>query len=336
MNNSFSRSLILSVFFFIPFFVQSQSVVGGFVKGLKLGDTATVRIQKSGEVYYFKRIGGITNNADVAYSFPSLSNGKWALSIDAKGYLFPISKVLDLNNNTLDVTITLTPAPVNSNFNYTWQDDSSFVGHAQQAYINDKVEINVLGKAEKVPDDFNAINALNEYGFLFSDEDAKWTSEDAYRLYQTLKKFNFSKYGERSTVNVKAKWILTDKYVDRDIDFKTTDGVDIITISRAAFTYASPQVVTVDGVKGKFFSKRLFTALVYYYTDKGTKKDKIAEIAKTRYGFEFLFLCSLRLRPRLIKLSFASVRIPWSMLFLTNCLPNLKRALVVLSDTTPP
>ena len=288
MNNSFSRSLILSVFFFIPFFVQSQSVVGGFVKGLKLGDTATVRIQKSGEVYYFKRIGGITNNADVAYSFPSLSNGKWALSIDAKGYLFPISKVLDLNNNTLDVTITLTPAPVNSNFNYTWQDDSSFVGHAQQAYINDKVEINVLGKAEKVPDDFNAINALNEYGFLFSDEDAKWTSEDAYRLYQTLKKFNFSKYGERSTVNVKAKWILTDKYVDRDIDFKTTDGVDIITISRAAFTYASPQVVTVDGVKGKFFSKRLFTALVYYYTDKGTKKDKIAEIAKTRYGFEFL------------------------------------------------
>ena len=288
MHNSFSRSLILSIFFFIPFFVQSQSVVGGFVKGLKLGDTATVRIQKSGEVYYFKRIGGITNNADVAYSFPSLSNGKWALSIDAKGYLFPISKVLDLNNNTLDVTITLTPAPVNSNFNYTWQDDSSFVGHAQQAYINDKVEINVLGKVEKVPDDFNAINALNEYGFLFSDEDAKWTSEDAYRLYQTLKKFNFSKYGERSTVNVKAKWILTDKYVDRDIDFKTIDGVDIITISRAAFTYASPQVVTVDGVKGKFFSKRLFTALVYYYTDKGTKKDKIAEIAKTRYGFEFL------------------------------------------------
>ena len=32
------------------------------------------------------------------------------------------------------------------------------MGHAQQAYLNDKVEIVVLGKAEKVPDDFNAIN----------------------------------------------------------------------------------------------------------------------------------------------------------------------------------
>jgi len=288
MKNSFLKSIILFLFFFIPFLVQSQSVVSGFVKGLKLGDTATVRLQKSAETYMFKRIGGITNNADVPYSFSNLSTGKWALSIDAKGYLFPISKVLDLNNNTLDITITLTPAPADSNFNYAWEDDSSFVGHAQQAYINDKVEINVLGKAEKVPDDFNAINALNEYGFLFSDEDAKWTSEDAYRLYQTLKKFNFPKYGERAIVDVKAKWVLTDKFIDRDIDFKTIDGVDVITISRAAFTYATPQVVTVDGVKGKFFSKRLFTALVYYYTDKGTRKDKIAEFAKTRYGFEFL------------------------------------------------
>lgn len=187
MHNSFSRSLILSIFFFIPFFVQSQSVVGGFVKGLKLGDTAVVKIQKNAEAFYFKRIGGIANNADVSYAFPNLSIGKWAISIDAKGYLFPPAKVLDLNNNNIDLTITLTPATIGSTYNYTWQDDSSFVGHAQQAYINDKVEINVLGKAEKVPDDFNAINALNEYGFLFSDDSAKWTSEDAYRLYQTLK-----------------------------------------------------------------------------------------------------------------------------------------------------
>ena len=212
---------------------------------------------------------------------------KWALSIDAKGYLFPQAKVLDLNNNNVDVTITLTPS-IQANFNYTWQDDSSFVGHAQQSYINDKVEINVLGKAEKVPDDFNAINALNEYGFLFSDDSAKWTSEDAYRLYQTLKKLNFRKYSEGDSVKVKAKWLLTEKFIDRDIDFSTVNGIDIITISRAAFTYATPQVVTVDGVKGKFFSKRLYTALVYYYSDKGINKDRIAEIAKSRYGFEFL------------------------------------------------
>ena len=282
------KLLHLFIFLFLSHLVIAQSQVGGVVKGLKYGDTATVRIQKSGEQFFFSRIGGVANNADISYSFPNLQNGKWTISIDAIGYAFPTSKVLDLNNNTLDIAITLTPLPSLLNYNYEWQDDSSFVGHAQQSYINDKVEINVLGNAEKVPDDFNAINALNEYGFLFSDAGAKWTSEDAYRLYQTIKKFNFRIFGERDSVKVRSKWILTDNYIDRDIDFTNTDGVDIVTISRAAFTYASPQIVTVDGVKGKFFSKRLFAALVYYYTDKGVNKDKIAEIAKIRYGFEFL------------------------------------------------
>jgi hypothetical protein len=288
MPKSFFKNLLAICFFLSPLFVQSQSQVSGVIKGLKQGDTAIVKIQKNAEAFYFKRIGGIANNADVSYAFPNLSIGKWAISIDAKGYLFPPAKVLDLNNNNIDLTITLTPATIGSTYNYTWEDDSSFVGHAQQAYINDKVEINVLGKAEKVPDDFNAINALNEYGFLFSNDSSKWTSEDAYRLYQTLKKLNFRKYSEGDSVKVKAKWILTDRYIDRDIDFTTVNGVDVITISRAAFTYATPQVVTVDGVKGKFFSKRLYTALVYYYSDKGINKDRIAEIAKTRYGFEFL------------------------------------------------
>ena len=274
-------------FFIFPILLNGQSQVSGVIKGLKQGDTATIIIQKGAESVYYKRIGGVANNLDVAYSFSSLSNGKWALSIDAKGYIFPAAKVITLNNNNLDVTFTLT-STISANYNYTWEDDSSFVGHAQQAYINDKVQINILGKAEKIPDDFNAINALNEYGFLFSDDSTKWTTEEIYRLYQTLKKLNFTKYGERDSVKVKAKWLITDRYIDRDIDFSTINGINIITISRAAFTYASPQVVTVDGVKGKFFSKRLYTSLVYYYTDKGSNKDKLSEIAKTRYGFEFL------------------------------------------------
>ena len=285
----FKSKLIVILTFFLSIYqvnLHAQNKVVVTLKGLKSGDTALLRIQKSGEEFKFKFVGG--TGSDIIHTFDTLSNGKWALSVDAKTYIFPTASVIELNNNSFASTVQLTKAPVDSNFVYQWQDDSSFVGHAQQAYINDEVEIVVLGKAEKVPDDFNAINALNEYGFLFSDQESKWTSEDSYRLYQTLKKFNFQKFGERDSVRVKAKWILTDKYIDRDIDFKTINGVDVITISRAAFTYATPQTVIVDGVKGKFFSKRLFTSLVYYYTDKGTNKDKIAEIAKTRYGFEFL------------------------------------------------
>lgn len=269
-------------------FANAQSAITGVVKGLANGDSAIVRVQKASESFFYKKIGGNATNADVPFDFPNLSNGKWALSIDVKGYLFPVAKSLELNNNTLDNVITLTKAPSDSNFSYQWQDDSSYVGHAQQAYINDKVEINVLGVAEKVPDDFNAINLLNEYGFLLSDAVTPWTSEDAYRLYQMVKKLNFPKFGERDSVRVKSKWVITNSNVDRDLDFTIQNGVFLVTISRSAFTYATPQVVTVDGVKGKFFSKRLFTAVVYFYTDKGTNKNLIDEIALTKYGFSFM------------------------------------------------
>ncbi len=281
-----SSTLIVSSIILSSVFAQSN--ITGTLKGLASEDSAIVRIQKSGESFFFKKLVGTTPVSDIPFEFKDISNGKWSISVDAKGYLFPVAKVIELNNNTIDNVITLTKAPSDSNFSYQWQDDSSYVGHAQQAYINDKVEINILGKAEKVPDDFNAINLLNEYGFYLSDSISLWTSEDAYRLYQTVKKFNFQKFGERDSVRVKVVWQITDSYIDKDIDFSMRNDIVFIRISRAAFTYASPLVVTVDGVKGKFFSKRLFNALVYYYTDRGTLSHKIEEIATTRYGIEFL------------------------------------------------
>ena len=267
--------------------LYSQSSISGFVKGLDNGDSAIITVQKSTEAFYFKKIGGNSTKSDIPFNFPGLANGKWALSIDAKGYLFPVAKVLELNNNTLENVITLTKSP-DSNFTYQWQDDSSYVGHAQQSYVNDSIEITVLGVAEKIPDNFNGINLLYEYGFLLSDAITPWTNEDAFRLLNTIKRLNFRKFGERDSVVVNAVWRITDEYIDKDISFAKKGSVDEITISRKAFTYATPLVVTLDGLKGKFFSKRLYNAAVYYYTDKGTLGYKIDEIAKTRYGFDFL------------------------------------------------
>jgi len=285
----FKSKLIVILSFFLSIYqvnLYAQNKVVVTLKGLKSGDTALLRIQKSGEEFKFKFVGG--TGSDIIHTFDTLSNGKWALSVDAKTYIFPTASVIELNNNSFASTVQLTKAPVDSNFVYQWQDDSSFVGHAQQAYINDKVEIVVLGKAEKVPDDFNGIQLLYTYGFLLNDSLSKWTSEEAYRLYQNISKFNFRKFGEKDSVFVRAKIFITDQFISRDIDFRTVNGVDIITISRAAFTYASPLVVTLDGVKGKYFSKRLFGACVYYYTDKGVNGGRINEIAKSRYGLEFL------------------------------------------------
>lgn len=264
----------------------NQGIIKGKVVGLAEGDSAMVRIQKSNERFLFRIIAG--TGQDIPFSFENLEEGKWALSIDAKGYVFPVAKVLELNNNVFDNTITLVKSDEVDQFTYSWQDDESYVGHAQQAYINDVVEIEFLGQKEKVPDDFSAIYLFNQFGFLLSDEEGIWTSEEAYRLYQLVQRLPFERFGEGGAIKAKAKWVITDDYIDKDISYTRIGDADIVRISRAAFTYATPQVVTVDGVKGKFFSKRLFNALVYYHTVGGFDVDKLNNLAKNRYGIEFL------------------------------------------------
>ena len=95
---------LIALFFFNT--IQSQSKINGTVKGLAYKDTAIVSIQKSAEQYYFKKIGGNASNGDVSFDFSGISNGKWAIAIDVKGYLFPMAKQVDVNNTTIDKTIT--------------------------------------------------------------------------------------------------------------------------------------------------------------------------------------------------------------------------------------
>lgn len=280
------KKCILIILLFQNIFTIGQSKVTVNVKGLAIGDTALVSIQKSSEILRFKYIGG--TGSDINLTFDSLANGPWALGIDAKTYIFPLATTLRLNNSNISSTIQLNKIPIDSNFKYNWQDDSSFVGHAQQSYINDKVVIKVLGKAEKVPDEYNGIQLLYTYGFLLSDSITKWTSEESYRFYQNITKLNFAKFGEKDSVFVRAKVFITDQNIGKDIDFINANGVDIITISRAAFAYAAPLIVTLNNVKGKFFSKRLFGAAIYYFTDKGTRSERINEIASNRFGLQFL------------------------------------------------
>lgn len=266
----------------------AQSQVSGVVRGLRPNDSAIVRIQKSSQFFYFQKVYSNSSGSDAPFQFNNLPNGRWSLSMDARGYNFPSSRILNIQNSNIPNNIFQVTQAADTNFVYQWQDDSSYVGHAQQAYINEPVTINVLGIAEPVPSDFNSINILNEYGYLLSNDSSTWTNEDTYRLYLMFKKLNFQKFGERDTVRVRGKIFMSLRAIDRDVDFYTQSGIDFITISRAAFTYATPQVVTLDGIKGKFFSKRLYNSVVYYYTDRGTNSSRIDEIASTRYGLQFL------------------------------------------------
>ena len=143
--------------FFLAFCLNySQTDFKVTVKGLKSGDSATVTIQQGNE-YKFSKIAKDSNDNDVELSFSgdsSLSDGKWALSIDATGYTYPTAKIIEIPSNNSAV-ITLTKMIEDGVFSYKWSDDDSAAGHNTQSYINEPTQIKVLDKTVNVPNDYS-------------------------------------------------------------------------------------------------------------------------------------------------------------------------------------
>ena len=290
MNN-----IRLSLFlFFISSFVFSQNNFDVTVVGLKAGDSARVTLQKSSESL-FKKWAKSSDGSDVVLSFSgnqSLSNGKWSLSIDATGYTYPTAKVLNIPEDT-SAKITLTEMQTGS-YRYTWQDDDSAAGHSTQSYYSEPTKIVVLDKSVSVPNDYASIKLRNDFGVVLSDDIKSWSKEDSYRLYKMFTSLPFNENGEGNKVDfstgegVRGVFYLTDDEQYKDLTLEKDGDLVNATISQSAFTYATPLVVTIDGIKGKFYSKRLYHVVVNYVTDFASNDEMVDWIADGSFGFKFM------------------------------------------------
>ena len=279
--------------FFLAFCISySQNDFKVTVKGLKSGDSATVTIQQGNE-YKFSKIAKDSNDNDVELSFSgdsSLSEGKWALSIDATGYTYPTAKIIEIPSDNSAV-ITLTKMIEDGVFSYKWSDDDSAAGHNTQSYINEPTQIKVLDKTVNVPNDYSSIFLRNRYGIVLSNEIENWTIEDSYRLFKTMEMLPYDPYDDvdfSDGKNIRGVFKLTSDDQYRDITIEKEGNLNNVTISKRAFVYASPQIVTIDGIKGKFYSKRLYNAIVNYLTDYGNDSNEVNRIADASFGVKFM------------------------------------------------
>ncbi|GHU67614.1 hypothetical protein FACS189413_02690 [Bacteroidia bacterium] len=134
-----------------------------------------------------------------------------------------------------------------------------------------------------VPSDVPFTGVLqNNYNIILSDEEEKWTQEYAYRLVETLKTIPYFYYvGELEH----SKFILTEDHLFEDITVTNYgDTAKVVRISKDCFAYANPFLVNLDGVRGRFFSKRLHHALVDFATDFGNNTGRVNYILSQRYG----------------------------------------------------
>ena len=288
INQKMKHYLIILLFSSFYSFSQEFEVT---VKNIKEGDSVRIIVQKGSE----NRIDSIVHfnsNGDSKVSF-NLSEGYWSLITDATGYTFPTA----YNFNFPDVssaTVKLTPL-LNEDYVYTWQDDDSYAGHATQSYIVEPSKLVVIDDTVRVPSNYSSIKLRNNFGIILSDDSVSWSSEDSYKLFKSFSRTPSEIFGEGNNVdfesgeNVKAIFYLTNKEQHRDLLIETlSSGIKKVTISKSAFIYASPLVGNLDGIRVRFYSKRLYNAVVNYITDFGKDEEKVNRFATEKFGFRFM------------------------------------------------
>ena len=91
-------------------------------------------------------------------------------------------------------------------------------------------------------------------------------------------------YTRRGPEVASSVWRLSDRHIQDDIEVEYRDGQRIVTIAETAFVYADPLLAEIEGVRGKYFSKRLHHAVVRFVTDNGVDRYALERILQERYA----------------------------------------------------
>ena len=167
-------------------------------------------------------------------------------------------------------------------YEYHWENTEEIEG-AESVTEIEPLQVIFLDEPIEVVTHSASLRLMQKYSVYLGSE---WSSGNAYRLLQTFESIPQqinALYSPEPTVPY-TLWKLTNRHVQGDIEIDTSDRQTIVTISEEAFTYADPRLVEIEGVEGRFFSKRLHHAVVRFVTDDGRDRHAIEYIMNTRYG----------------------------------------------------
>jgi hypothetical protein len=168
-----------------------------------------------------------------------------------------------------------------STFTYHWEIDETPSGQ-ESVSLPEPIEVEIEGSGIKASlSDSAATKLASKYKIFLSPQ---WDSEKAYLLLKTLNDMPTA-YNYFYQDNFRPSyWILSDTHITHDIQFGVEiRGIKFVFIASEAFSYANPLIAKIDGIRGRFFSKRLHRAIVQYITDHG-KNWLTKDLLKIRYG----------------------------------------------------
>ena len=246
-----------------------------------------------------------------AFTFRLLAHAPHFLKIEGAGYDLNAAQIIEppscaphlpptgaptvpgegpVQNATVvaSATAPLGGSAVDGVFRYRWLMDASRAGAAETSHLVAPPNITFLNESVVLGDDQATDKLQHEHAILLSDGEVAWSSEFAFRLLEAVmsvpRQASRSFYGPQTLTA--SRWTLTHEHLADDMNIEFANGTSalLVRISSAAFVHASPQLVRLDGVRGRFFSRRLHHAVVRFVTREGAETGAAQHIMSSRYG----------------------------------------------------
>ena len=167
-------------------------------------------------------------------------------------------------------------------FNFHWELDETPEG-SESATAVEPVQVILLDEVIDVPSHSASLALMRKYSVYLTPD---WTPALAYRLLQTFESIPQeanSLYDEIPRIEP-SLWQLSNRHILNDIDIEYRYEQRVVTIARDAFVHATPLLAEIDGVRGRYFSKRLHRAVVRVVTDSGSDRRAVDRILEKRYA----------------------------------------------------
>ena len=266
-------------------YATNDLVIDGYVNGLLGEDTALVTLYNNDNFLETKEVYG-----NGYYTFNNLKAGEYFLKVEAKGYY--ISKILKVTVSNIKPDVETKYSNVShNNFDLVLiRDDSYYFGWEKDQNNNNETQSNVvinhdvtfIENKEMINDLGKASELREKYNVYLVDDKLKWSIESISRFYDLYHTIPLD-----VTKNLNSVWTLVNYSIKNDITFELRDGVYYVTLSKEAIENSTPRVAIINNEKGKYFSKRLYHAIVRFVTDNGKNADACETILKTNFLTSF-------------------------------------------------
>lgn len=159
-------------------------------------------------------------------------------------------------------------------FDYHWEIDETPEGQ-ESATVVEPVQVTILDEQVEISSHSASIWLMKRYSVHLGTE---WSGAHAYKLLQTFESIPQHRNHPISF------WKLSNSHIHNDIEFDFQGDTMIVTVAEEAFTYAQPLLAEIEGVRGRYFSKRLHRAVVRFVTDNGEDRNAIERILQKRFA----------------------------------------------------